>query len=143
MFDEIHKFNDPANQELYESETQTFEASKGPYTNASQEAFTKSYSRKAKNPWNKITKDVSFPKLGNQGRYSYTSSKITIPAANVTKAGGKKAAIGLIRQYTAVSEYAKLGWNTRLNSPDDPTNQDLMEKQYGCLLYTSPSPRDS
>jgi hypothetical protein len=134
LFDEIHKFNDPANQKQYESETQTFEASKGPYTNASQEAFTKSYSRKAKNPWNKITKDVSFPKLGNQGRYSYTSSKITIPAANVTKAGGKKAAISLIRQYTAVGEYARVGWNTRLNSPDDPNNQDLMEKQYGEVM---------
>ena len=134
LFDEIHKFNDPANQKQYESETQTFEASKGPYTNTSQEAFTKSYSRKAKNPWNKITKDVSFPKLGNQGRYSYTSSKVTIPAANVTKAGGKKAAISLIRQYTAVSEYAHFGWKTRLNSPDDPTNQDLMEKQYGEVM---------
>lgn len=134
LFDEIHKFNDPANQKQYESETQTFEASKGPYTNASQEAFTKSYSRKAKNPWNKITKDVSFPKLGNQGRYQYTSSSITIPAANVTKAGGKKAAISLIRQYAAVSEYAKVGWNTRLNSPDDPNNQDLMEKQYGEVM---------
>lgn len=117
-----------------EAESQTFEAPKGPYTNTSQEAFTKSYSRKAKNPWNKITKDVSFPKLGNQGRYSYTSSKITIPAANVTKAGGKKAAISLIRQYTAVSEYAKVGWNTRLDSPDDPNNQDLMEKQYGEVM---------
>lgn len=117
-----------------EAESKTFEAPKGPYTNASQEAFTKSYSRKAKNPWNKITKDVSFPKLGNQGRYSYTSSKITIPAANVTKAGGKKAAISLIRQYAAVSEYAKVGWNTRLNSPDDPNNQDLMEKQYGEVM---------
>ena len=134
LFDEIHKFNDPANQKQYESETQTFEASKGPYTNTSQEAFTKSYSRKAKNPWNKITKDVSFPKLGNQGRYSYTSSKVTIPAANVTKAGGKKAAISLIRQYTAVSEYAHFGWKTRLNSPDDPNNQDLMEKQYGEVM---------
>ena len=117
-----------------EAESKTFEAPKGPYTNASQEAFTKSYSRKAKNPWNKITKDVSFPKLGNQGRYSYNSSKITIPAANVAKAGGKKAAISLIRQYTAVSEYAQVGWKTRLNSPNDPNNQDLMEKQYGEVM---------
>ena len=55
LFDEIHKFNDPANQELYESESQTFEAPT-PYTNADQEAFTKSYSRKAKNPWSQINK---------------------------------------------------------------------------------------
>jgi hypothetical protein len=117
-----------------EAESQTFEAPKVPYTNADQEAFTKSYSRKAKLPWNKITQGVSFPKLGNQGRYQYISSKITIPAANVTKAGGKKAAISRIRQYAAVAEYARVGWNTRLNSPDDPNNQDLMEKQYGEVM---------
>jgi len=72
LFDDIHKFNDPANQKQYESETQTFEAPRATYTNPAQQSFEKSYHIRAKKPLNKIVKDSlggNLPSDDSRGYY--------------------------------------------------------------------------
>ena len=133
LFDEIHKFNDPANQELYESETQTFEATT-PYTNTDQEAFTKSYSRKAKNPWSKVTRNVSFKRLGKAGRYSGRDSVFRIPSANVTAVGGQEEAISLIEQYTMMATYARHVWISRVSKGQGLSNDPEKISKYQGMM---------
>jgi len=133
LFDEIHKFNDPANQELYESESQTFEAPT-PYTNADQEAFTKSYSRKAKNPWSKVTRNVSFKRLGKAGRYSGRNSVFRIPSANVTAVGGQEEAISLIEQYTMMATYARHVWLSRVSKGQGLSNDPEKISKYQGMM---------
>jgi len=141
LFDEIHKFNDPANQKQYESETQTFEAPT-PYANADQEAFTKSYSRKAKNPWSKLTRNVSFKRLGNAGRYGGRNSVFRIPSANVTAVGGQQEAISLIEQYTMMATYARHVWLSRVSKGQGLSNDpEKISKYQGTMAQKALLPQ--